>query len=113
MSNTKQQLSILYFKKQSMTRMLNKILCDILRLFVRALFISFIIYLLFYTRPPKRIKFEEFACYQSAKNIEIPVELLEDILESEKQPSKGKAIFFIETSCARDGLIHLTPRYCN
>lgn len=35
----------------------------------------------------------------------------EDVLESKKHPTPGKSIFFHETSCATDGLVHLNARY--
>lgn len=39
------------------------------------------------------------------------IELLEDVLESEKRPKPGKSIFFHETSCTEDGIVVLNARY--
>lgn len=41
------------------------------------------------------------------------ITLLEDISHSVKKPKPGKSIFFHETSCARNGLVHLNARYVN
>lgn len=51
----------------------------------------------------------EAECYRIANST--PIEFLVDILDGDVQPTDGNAIFFIETSCANDGLIHLSPRY--
>lgn len=50
-------------------------------------------------------------CYQFSKNNETPIEFLVDILDGDVKPEKGSGIFLIETSCAKDGLVHLMPRY--
>lgn len=56
---------------------------------------------------PVSVKCSE--CYQFTNATRI--ELLDDILDSDKQPEKGRGIFLLETSCSKDGFIHLNPRY--
>lgn len=55
-------------------------------------------------------KYKDFKCFQFPKNVTQPIVLLEDVMDSPRQPTPGKSIFFIETSCAKDGLINLKPR---
>lgn len=38
------------------------------------------------------------------------ITMLEDILEATRKPTLGKTIFFHETSCSPNGLIHLDTR---
>lgn len=40
----------------------------------------------------------------------ISISFFEDVLESKKRPTPGKSIFFHETSCGSDGLVHLNAR---
>lgn len=40
------------------------------------------------------------------------VVLFDDIFEAKEKPPVDRSIFFIETSCVRNGLAHLTARYC-
>lgn len=60
---------------------------------------------------PNRFRYDDFKCYQFPSNVTQRIDLLEDITESERQPTKGKSIFFFETSCAVDGLINIDSRF--
>lgn len=35
---------------------------------------------------------------------------LEDVMESQRKPKLGKTVFFHETSCLKDGIVHLNAR---
>lgn len=59
---------------------------------------------------PKKFKYENFECYQFPKNVTTPIKLLEDVTDSARKPRKGKTMFFIETSCSKNGLINLNSR---
>lgn len=59
----------------------------------------------------KLMKLNGSECYEFNHKNQTTVELLDDILDSDKQPKNGKGIFLLETSCAKDGLIYLNPRY--
>lgn len=65
--------------------------------------------------PPKLKKSDDFKfddlCYKFANKNSTPIKLFEDILKSNKKPVNGTAIFFIETSCARNGTVLLNARY--
>lgn len=52
-----------------------------------------------------------FECYEYTKINKTPISLLEDVFDSPIMPTNGECIFLLETSCAKDGLIHLNPRY--
>lgn len=58
-----------------------------------------------------RIK-EAKRCFRSKnKGIYDNLQLLDDILEAEKRPEPGNAIFFHETSCIQNGVVLLNARY--
>lgn len=57
----------------------------------------------------KKIKFEDFECFQFTKKNKTKITLLEDVMDSSRKP-RPDSINFVETSCSKDGLIHLTPR---
>lgn len=58
----------------------------------------------------KKFRFEDFECYQFIEqNKTNTITLLEDVTESERMP-RPDSIFFIETSCKKNSLIHLNPR---
>lgn len=38
------------------------------------------------------------------------INFFEDVMESKRKPTPGRSIFFHETSCSKDGLIHLNAR---
>lgn len=38
------------------------------------------------------------------------IKFFEDVMESRKKPTPGKSIFFHETTCSKDGLLHLNAR---
>lgn len=46
----------------------------------------------------------------AASRLNANVRFFEDISESARQPTPGRSIFFHETSCARDGLMHLDAK---
>lgn len=60
--------------------------------------------------PPEKFRYEDFACYQLPQNVSEVDDLLEDIMESDRKPSKGNTIFFVEASCGFNGEINLNPR---
>lgn len=39
------------------------------------------------------------------------INFFEDVMESKRKPTPGRSVFFHETSCAKDGLVHLNARY--
>lgn len=38
------------------------------------------------------------------------INFFEDVMESKRKPTPGRSIFFHETSCSKDGLVHLNAR---
>lgn len=60
--------------------------------------------------PPKPFKFEDVACFRFPNTNQTPIMLLESVMESKRMPRKGESIFFVETSCSKDGVINLNPR---
>lgn len=38
------------------------------------------------------------------------INFFEDVMESKRKPTPGRTIFFHETSCSKDGLVHLNAR---
>lgn len=38
------------------------------------------------------------------------INFFEDVMESNRKPTPGRSIFFHETSCSKDGLVHLNAR---
>lgn len=60
--------------------------------------------------PAKKFNYIDFECFQFTKKNQTPIDFLEDVQLSKREPQKGNTIFFLETSCANDGLLHLTPR---
>lgn len=38
------------------------------------------------------------------------INFFEDVMESKRMPTPGRSIFFHETSCSKDGLVHLNAR---
>lgn len=38
------------------------------------------------------------------------INFFDDMMQSKKMPTPGKSIFFHETSCSTDGLVHLNAR---
>lgn len=49
-------------------------------------------------------------CFQFTDQNPGSIVFFEDVMQSKKQPTPGKSIFFHETSCTKDGLIHLNAR---
>lgn len=49
-------------------------------------------------------------CFQFQPNNNLDIELLDDIMESEKKPKPGQSIFFHVTSCATNGRVTLNAR---
>lgn len=39
------------------------------------------------------------------------IKFFEDVMEAKRKPRPGRSIFFHETSCSRDGTVHLNARY--
>lgn len=72
-----------------------------------------------FQRPKEVLNFNENFQIEKAKSCFVPknhsiysgIELLEDVLKSEKRPKPGKSIFFHETSCTEDGIVVLNARY--
>lgn len=55
-------------------------------------------------------KYDEL-CYTFANKNTTKIKLFDDILTAKKKPVKGNSIFFIETTCARNGTVMLNERY--
>lgn len=41
---------------------------------------------------------------------DVSINFFEDVMESPRKPTPGRSIFFHETSCSKDGLVHLNAR---
>lgn len=48
-------------------------------------------------------------CYADPAD-ESPIAYFTDILDDDHQPTPGKAIFFLETSCSQSGIVKLNAR---
>lgn len=51
-----------------------------------------------------------FRLKESFSNSQAGISFFEDVLESKRRPTPGMSVFFHETSCAKDGLVHLNAR---
>lgn len=61
--------------------------------------------------PVKKFNFNDNQCFRFPHGMNTTViDLFEDIMDSPKKPTKGNSIFFVETSCATNGIFRLKPR---
>lgn len=62
------------------------------------------------SEPEKEFLSDKDECYELARTSQSTVDLLQDVMDSAKKPKMWSSVFFLDTSCAKDGLISLTPR---
>lgn len=65
----------------------------------------------FLVKPIQRYLRDGRPCFKHSVNIEQSIEFFPDLSEAAKQPTPGKTIFFLETSCSGDGFARLNARY--
>lgn len=60
---------------------------------------------------PKKFNYDDVECYRFANKNSTPILFFEQLTSSSRQPTIENTIFFTETSCAKNGIANLDPRY--
>lgn len=65
-----------------------------------------------YNRSDHRVKSNRSECYELyARSVSTYIDILDDISSAGIERHKGKSIFFLMTSCPKEGIIKLSTRY--